>query len=235
MGRKARQATMADSKIAVGYLRVSTEDQNLGPEAQRAALERYAQAHGLVLAGTEADLGVSGGALIEKRPGLLSALAALTAHGAGVLLVAKRDRLARDPIVSAMVERLAERSGAKIVSADGAGNGDDLAAVLMRRMVDTFAEYERALIRARTKSALAVKAARGERVGTVPYGFRVLEGGRLGHDDAEQATIARVRGLRAAGATFQAIVDELNAAGVPARGQRWHLASVHAIVRREAA
>jgi DNA invertase Pin-like site-specific DNA recombinase len=133
-----------------------------------------------------------------------------------------------------MVERLAERHGARVVSADGAGNGDDPAAILMRRMVDAFAEYERALIRARTRSALAVKAARGERVGAIPYGFRALEGGHLEGEPAEQAILTRVRALRASGATFQSIVDTLNAAGVPARGKRWHLATVHALATREA-
>jgi DNA invertase Pin-like site-specific DNA recombinase len=32
-------------------------------------------------------------------------------------------------------------------------------------------EYERALIRARTRAALQAKRARGERVGAVPYGY----------------------------------------------------------------
>src|SRR5437016_1706481 len=103
----------------------------------------------------------------------MAALALVTAHGAGVILVAKRDRLARDPMVAAVAESLAARAGAVVVSADGAGNGDDPGAVLMRRMVDAFAEYERALIRARTRSALAVKRGRGERISRhVPYGFR---------------------------------------------------------------
>ncbi len=75
-----------------------------------------------------------------------------------MLLVAKRDRLARDVVVAAMVDRLAERHGARVLAADGTGNGDGPEAMLMRGIVDVFAQYERALIRARTKAALAVKA-----------------------------------------------------------------------------
>jgi len=66
---------------------------------------------------------------------------ALTAQGAGVLLVAKRDRLARDVIVSAVVERLVERQGARVMAADGTGNGDSPEAELMRRIADAFSVY----------------------------------------------------------------------------------------------
>ena len=38
-----------------------------------------------------------------------------------MLLVAKRDRLARDVIVGAVVERMAERAGARVLSADEVG------------------------------------------------------------------------------------------------------------------
>jgi len=56
----------------------------------------------------------------------------------------------------------------------GVGNGNGPEAQLMRTMIDAFAAYERALIRARTKAALAAKAARGERTSLhAPYGWRV--------------------------------------------------------------
>ena len=45
------------------------------------------------------------------------------------------------------------------------GNGDGPEHALPRNIVAAFAEYERALIRARTRAALAVKRARSERVG----------------------------------------------------------------------
>jgi hypothetical protein len=80
------------------------------------------------------DPGVSGGAALDKRPGLLAALAALRTHNAGLLLVAKRDRLARDSLLAALVERLAERLGARVQSADGAADGDAPEDVLMRRI-----------------------------------------------------------------------------------------------------
>jgi hypothetical protein len=54
----------------------------------------------------------------------VKALGELRALGAGVLVVAKRDRLARDVYVAATIERAVASGGARVVSADGTANGD---------------------------------------------------------------------------------------------------------------
>jgi DNA invertase Pin-like site-specific DNA recombinase len=145
--------------ILYGYRRVSTQEQagsGLGLDAQQTAIQAVARRMGLPLAETFTDAGVSGGLPLEQRPGLLAALDAL--KKGDVLLVAKRDRLGRDVLNVAMFERLAERKGARIVSAAGEGTDqNDPTSRLMRQIVDSFAEYERAIIRARTRAALAVK------------------------------------------------------------------------------
>src|SRR5450432_2955744 len=94
-------------KIAIVYLRVSTEEQRLGPEAQRATIEAWSAREGVSVVAWCVDAGTSGAAAIEDRPALCEALAALREHGAGLLLVAKRDRIARDVVVAAAVERAA--------------------------------------------------------------------------------------------------------------------------------
>jgi site-specific DNA recombinase len=222
--------TAASNRIAVGYVRVSTDEQSLGPEAQRNALAKWATAQGVELVAVFEDH-VSGATPLDGRPGLLAALDALDAHGAGVLLVAKRDRLARDVMLAAMIDRLAERKGARILCADGAGNGEGPEAMLMRGMIDLFAQYERALIRARTRAALAVKRGRGERTGEVPLGFRA-EGARLEADAGEQAAVSRVRDLRAQGLSHRAIAERLTAEGIQSRGARWHPTTVARILSR---
>ena len=97
---------------AVGYVRVSTDEQSLSVEAQQQALERWCQAHQAPLMAVYTDVGVSGGTPLEKRPGLLSALNALTRGR--VLLVVRRDRLARDTLTAAMCEKIAQKVGASI-------------------------------------------------------------------------------------------------------------------------
>jgi DNA invertase Pin-like site-specific DNA recombinase len=219
MPRRSK-APSTSPRLAVAYLRASTDDQHLAPEAQRAALTAWAVREGVTIAAWHTDAGVSGGAPIADRPALLAALADLRAHGAGVLAVAKRDRLARDVMAAAMIDRMALDAGARIVSAAGEGTeGDDPAAVLMRRMVDAFAEYERALIAARTRAALAVKRARGEATSHAPYGYRA-EGGMLVRDAGEQAVIARVRQARAEGLALRVIADALRAEGIVNRAGR---------------
>ena len=211
-----RNAT--DSLTAVAYLRVLTDRQELGPEAQRASITAWAAREGVTIVAWHVDAGVSGAAAIADRPELVASLASLTVHRAGVLVVAKRDRLARDVMAAAMLERMVVDAGARIVSAAGEGtDSNDPSAVLMRTLVDAFAQYERAMIAARTKAALGAKRARGERAGTVPYGFTADAAGRLAPCAAERAVIAQVHALRAAGLSQRAIVAELARAGVVGR------------------
>lgn len=207
--------------VAVAYLRVSTDEQRLGPEAQRAAIETWAAREGVCVTAWHTDAGVSGASSIEGRPALCEALASLREHGAGVLVVAKRDRIARDVIIAATIERAACTIGARLVSADGTGNGDTPADQFMRTIIDGASQYERGLIRTRTKAALAAKSARGERVGMVPYGWRLAPNGvALEHDEAEQGVLAAVRELRAAGLSQRAIVSELATRGLVSRSGR---------------
>lgn len=217
----ARRTKRGDAKVAVAYVRVSTDRQELGPEAQRTAIEAFCAAHGIRLADVFVDA-TSGATPLDQRPGFTAALAALRTHGAGLLLIAKRDRLARDIVVAALAERAVAAAGAQIASADGAGNGTSDADAFMRGVLDAASAYERALIRSRTRAALAAKAARGERTGGVPYGFRD-EGGRLVEEPGERLVIERVRALRAEELSYARIARQLAADGhKPRSGQRWH-------------
>lgn len=233
---KRTRTAATDARLAVAYLRVSTDEQHLGPAAQRAAIEAWATREGVTVAAWHIDHGVSGGAAVADRAALLAALADMSTLRAGVLVVSKRDRLARDVMAAAMCERMVADAGARIVSAAGEGtDSDDPSAMLMRRMVDAFAEYERALIRARTRAALAVKRSRGEVTSHAPYGFRA-EGGRLVADEGEQVVIARVREARARGLTVRAIAEELAAAGVVSRkGKALAVSAVGELVAAHAA
>lgn len=158
------------------YMRVSTEEQmisGLSIEAQRNNCLKLVPKGSDVLEFSE---GYSGAIEIENRPALISALNAL--HKDDVFLIAKRDRMGRDPIVNAMIERAIQKKKARWVSACGhVTDGRDPHEILMRRMVDAFAEYERLLIGIRTKVALAVKKNRNERVGHIPYGFQLASDG----------------------------------------------------------
>jgi DNA invertase Pin-like site-specific DNA recombinase len=193
-------------------------------------------AHGATVVAEFEDLGVRGATPLGKRVGLNEALDALTAQRAGVLLVATRDRLARDVIVSAVVERLVERQGARVMAAEGPGNGDSPEAELMRRIVDAFASYERMIIAARTRAAVRVKKLRGVRIGGVPLGFRLsADPCRIEPDSGGQGVIGLVRQLRSHGLSLRQIDEELRARGHrPRGGGHWHVQTLANISRPEA-
>src|SRR6185436_18396957 len=113
-----------NTRIAVAYMRVNTSDQHLSVEAQRAAIEAWAQREGITVAGWHVDHGVSGRAELADRPALVAALAELRTANAGVLIVLRRDRLARDVATAIAIERAVEMCGARVRSADGVGDGD---------------------------------------------------------------------------------------------------------------
>ena len=92
-------------------------------------------------------------------------------------------------------------------------------------------EYERALIRSRTKAALKAKRARGERAGSVPFGFDADAGGRLQPVTEEQSALSLMLQLRGDGLSYRGIAAELEKRGVaPKRGSRWHPSSVRSIL-----
>src|SRR5581483_5291643 len=94
----AKVSESTTSPVAVGYVRVSTEEQavsGLGLEAQRSAITSEAARRGFELAGIYQDAGVSGGVRPSRRAGLQTALAAIRHGDASALIAAKVDRLSR--------------------------------------------------------------------------------------------------------------------------------------------
>ena len=158
---------------AIIYIRVSTQKQaeaENGLDAQKADCVAYAEKNGFCVGGVFVDAGVSGGAELQDRPGLMSAIESL--KKGSVLLVAKRDRIARDVLNNAVIEKMVSNKKSSIISADGAGNGNDPAAALMRNILAAMAAYEKALAGMRTKAALQAMKEAGKVYGMVPYGYK---------------------------------------------------------------
>lgn len=205
---KARKQ-QGDPRVAVAYLRVSTEEQNNGPEAQRSAIRTWAAAQGVSVVAWHEER-ISGGAPLEERVSLIDAIHALAPSGAGLLVAAKRDRIARDAVLAVSIERMVEGEGARLVTADGVTADDTPEGRLVRGILDLFAEYERALIRARTRAALRVLRARGQRVSRfAPAGTR-HEGGRVVADAAATAQINWAMALRSCGMSWGEIARTMD-------------------------
>jgi len=222
-----------DPKVAVAYLRVSTQEQDLGPEAQKAAIGAWADRLGVRVVAYFEDR-LSGGTKVEDRPAMLEAFGALRSSGAGLLVAAKRDRIARDVVVAATVEQMAREAGARVATADGVAVEDTPEGMLLRGLMDLFAQYERAVIRARTRAALAVKRSKGlQYTRRAPLGFR-FEDGRVMEDAAERDMLARVREMKNRGFSLARVAGILNAEGTRCRGGRWHVTTLARALRRVA-
>ena len=224
---------------AHAYYRVSTDEQNvsgLGLEAQREAARQYAAKNGLEIVAEYTDGGLCGALEIEKRQALHEAVSAL--KKGMILLVAKRDRLSRDKFVMASIERMIEIKKCRILSASGEGTeGDTDGDFLQRGMIDLYAQYERRLIKSRTKAALSAKIRRGERAGQIPYGYDLSADGQTLTPNAEQqSVVAQIRSLREAGHSLRAIAQELNSQGIPTqKGNQWNHNTIDSILTRQAA
>jgi len=211
---------------AIGYVRVSTAGQavdGVSLEAQRARIAAWCQANEIELAGIFADEGISG-KKATNRPGLQNALTSVC-KGRGILVTYSLSRLARSTRDALDIAERLDKAGADLVSLTEKIDTTSAAGKMVFRMLAVLGEFERDLVSERTRAAMAHKKAKGERVGQVPYGFHVVaDGVTLEKDEAEQATLADLRALRALGRTWQEIADELNARGIPTKqGRLWTL------------
>jgi site-specific DNA recombinase len=241
MRRKARSEVGNWATWAVAYVRVSTEEQateGVSLDAQEAALRAYCTMRGLTLVELVRDAGVSAGKPLASREGG-SRVLDLVKHGTvGAVVAWKLDRLFRDAGDCLAVTGEWDRRNVALHLVDMGGQAIDTSTAMGRFFLTVIAgaaEMERNLIRERTTAGLAHKKSKGERVGQVPFGFRVAANGvALEALPEEQRVVEEVRALRAAGKTLQAITDKLNDDGVPARGARWHLTTVARLLKRAA-
>ncbi len=221
-----------------GYVRVSTDEQartGISLEAQRERIENYCRTEGLELVRIFADAGESGENL--DRPGLADLCYWGGGWGSDGVVVAKLDRLTRR--VRDWLQLVGSTfRGSKRIWVVGAGVADTQTAIgrFMLLIQIGMAEWELDTIHERTDAAMNHKRSKGERLGTVPYGWTVADDGKtLVMELGEQRTIAGMLRDRALGLSFAAIANELNADQVPTkRGGPWRASTVASVLKRAA-
>lgn len=226
---------------AIGYVRCSSEEQathGLSLDAQEASVRAYCALHGFNLVDLVVDAGISAGKPLYTRQGGKRVLASLKAGKAQVVIGTKLDRLFRR--ASDCLETVAHwnKQGVSLVLLDLGGqsiNTSSAAGTFTLTLLAAVGEMERNLIRERTAWAMSFKRSKGEHTGTAPYGQQVASDGvHLEPNADEQKALNRIATLRKQGLSIRNIVSALNAEGVQARGERWHFATVQAILKRAA-
>jgi DNA invertase Pin-like site-specific DNA recombinase len=214
------------------YIRVSTTQQGrsgLGIEAQRLALQHFAEAEGIEVLGEYVEVETGKGTdALERRPQLKAALGSARKHRCRIA-VAKLDRLSRDVhFISGLMDHKVPFWVAEL--------GPDVDPFVLH-LFAALAEKERALISTRTRQALAAAKARGIALGSPK--LHVARQSAVASIKAEADRHAAnvlpiIREAQKAGATsLRQIAEALNARGVTtARGGQWHATSVSNILER---
>ena len=217
---------------AVAYYRVSTARQGksgLGIEAQKAAIQRFAEAEGIELVGEHVEVETGKGSdALDRRPELAAALAQARKAKCPVL-VAKLDRLSRDVhfISGLMTHRV------PFVVAELGSDADPF----MLHLYAALAEKERALISQRTRVALAAKKAQGYKLGNpraAEAAVKAHAANRAGADQFAANVLPIAREIQKSGlTTLRDIAGALNARGIrTARGGAWHSSTVRNLLKR---
>lgn len=212
--------TEEDMTRAIAYVRCSTSEQadsRLGLEAQRRALQDECARRGWELVETIEDAGYT--ARNVNRPGLRQALASLKRHGADVLVVSRLDRLSRSVQDFAAMLNTAQRQRWTVCVLDVSVDTSTPNGRLVANILISVAEWESAMIGARTSDAMAEAKRRGTRFGR----------SRAVSDEV----VARIVETRRAGGSFAAIARtlDLDRVPTPAGGQRWYPSTVARIHR----
>jgi len=218
------------------YIRVSTDlqvESGVGIKYQKDVCTQWAAERSMEIERCFVEDAISGASGLEMRPKLMLAIAMLSKGD--VLVVARRDRLGRDVLVMSIIESEIERKGARIASVAGEGTeNNDPTSLLMRRMVDAFAEFDRKIICGRVKAAMQAKKDRNERCGHIRFGYKLADDGvHLEVNEDDIPALHRILNLGESGFTIPQIVDHLNENGLFNRGgMKWKKSTVHRYLQR---
>ena len=219
---------------AIGYVRVSTEKQadfGVSLEAQAEKVRAMAVVQGVELMEIIIDAGESAKSL--NRPGMARLMSLVDAGAVDTVIIAKLDRLTRSvKDLAELLERFTRR-GVSLVSVAESLDTGTAAGRLVLNIMTAVSQWEREAIGERTRDAMSHKRAKGERVGTIRFGFRIAADGlHLEADPAEQGILSRIRELKAAGYATRRITDELNRQGFTTRrGTAWRFQYVAEALR----
>lgn len=148
-------------KRAATYLRVSRSDQSSALQCDET--KRFVEARGWTLGPNFSDEGISGAK--RKRPALTAMLAAARRRHFDVLVVYRADRLFRS--LTELVQTIDELASLGIGFASCTEPFDTTTSSgrLLLQIVGAFAEFERNVLRERTRDGMAAARARGARIG----------------------------------------------------------------------
>ena len=195
---------------AIGYIRVSTEDQareGISLDNQEAKIKAYATLNGLDLVEIVKDAGISGKTL--NRPGIARVLKMIEAREIEAIIVYKLDRLSRKTLDNLTLIESFDSNGIAFHSIMEKIDTKSAQGRFFLTILSALQQMERDLIAERTRDALAHKKAKREWTGRIPFGYRV-EDSHLVEDAEAMKTIQKAKRMKTDGKSIRDISEALN-------------------------
>jgi DNA invertase Pin-like site-specific DNA recombinase len=216
----------AEMVEAYGYCRVSGKDQETGDgfERQGLAISNFAGFTGFKMVRMFHDV-VTGISDWENREQFNEMVRLMRENGVKIVLIERQDRLARKLMVQENIIEQFEREGFAIWSTEERKlTNNSHTDKFKRQIMGAVAELDKnALVEKLRGARQRMRAEQGRCEGRKPYGSTA----------AEQDIILRMKDLRRAGLTTNAIASTLNHEGVATRtrGRRWYNTTVSRILK----
>lgn len=234
--RASQEDLQRERVAAVGYLRVSTEDQareGYSLDAQRACICAYCAAKGYDLIREFDDDGFSGRTM--KRPAFLALMQAIRdglPDGRHIgAVVAKFDRLNRNLYEFLATQQEMQRHGVNFASVGETIDTQGPFGRFFVQIIAAFAELESGIIGERVRHGMREKAMQGGFNGmSAPFGYDIEDGG-LVVNEREASVVRTICTWKRQGRSFGWIVGRLNARNVSTKkGKRWTKRQIFRIV-----
>lgn len=209
---------------AVGYTRVSTEEQTvsgLSLSNQREKVEAYGRLHDLLIQDIISDPGQSGGTM--DRPGLQAILGMVRRREVGAIIILKLDRLSRSQKHILELIELFDRYQVRLISVQESLDTTTASGRFVVSLLGSLSQIEREVIGERTQSAIG-QLRREKRRFThhPPLGWRFTPSGQMVENPKEQRTLQVIHSLHAEGLSLRRIGAELLDKGLrPRSGRQW--------------
>ena len=217
--KKAQQTI--NSTLWLGYTRVSTDKQvsnGLSLDSQQDVIREAAKSRALKLGTIYTDAGISG-STITARPALNEALQELAQGRAAGLIVCKIDRICRSTLDYINLLDRAEKEHWTLLCLDAPFDASTPQGRMVAQIMAVFAEFERQLIRQRTRDGMAAK----KKAGILPGPGSVLS----------EELVSEIKARHGKGETAYSIAKDLNRRGIKsATGKTWKPAVITKVANR---
>jgi DNA invertase Pin-like site-specific DNA recombinase len=229
-----------EGRQAIGYVRQSQAEQRqrvFDPDRQSEQAGEYCDQQGLHLDGDLCDVGVAGTTPLFKRSGGQQLVQLVAKKQVSHVIVVTLDRLFARPADALWYARWWRTCGVTLHILNVGGKALTLSGAegeLFLRIAADLVRMQRKARGEHVKTALTQKKSRGERVGTIPFGWQLdVDGRTLIPNPAERALAQRAGAMQGDGIPVRKIAAILAAEGhTTRRGTPISRSTVHQLIQR---